>query len=623
MLKFAVLAGLMTLTLAFDCGNEISIQKVGCFKRSQSVFPDMIANNRDSSHASYIGQEIDWSNFGNSMKSLACQCSQAAKEGGYVAFALGFYGECFAGKDQKALDDLLIDPAQSSSACINKNYGKCQVGENCIGEANAEYIYTFASQAPPKVDGGLSKWSEFTECSASCGEGAKFRERSCTNPLPQNGGASCEALGELSESQACKIKECPVNGQYGAWSAYSQCSKSCGGGNQKKTRKCDSPAPAHGGAECEGPAEDQRPCNTQACPVNGQYGAWSAYSQCSKSCGGGKQKKTRKCDSPAPAHGGAECEGPAEDERACNTQACPVNGKYGAWSAYSQCSKSCGGGKQKKTRKCDSPAPAHGGAACEGPAEDERACNTNGCPVNGKWGSYGSYGSCSKTCGGGSKSRSRSCNNPAPKNGGSQCSGSATQSATCNTQACLKSNLCSWYYTPFNTEKKGRPVYLDRHSLHCPSGYVMNYIKLQRNSGHTQIRYKYKCCRSQLTCSDSRRTNGQSYNGGGEGNTVYLDRQTNNCYNKGFSYLKLDRSGTNWNYKYDCCSVPSGSVSCYDTNTGYNDDGDGKVVYLDRHTMSCNTNYYITYFKLVRNSSHNKYKYDYRCCKLNAPAVTN
>jgi len=509
MLKFAVLAGLMTLTLAFDCGNEISIQKVGCFKRSQSVFPEMIANNRDSSHASYIGQEIDWSNFGNSMKSLACQCSQAAKEGGYVAFALGFYGECFAGKDQKALDDLLIDPAQSSSACINKNYGKCQVGENCIGEANAEYIYTFASQAPPKVDGGLSKWSEFTECSASCGEGAKFRERSCTNPLPQNGGASCEALGELSESQTCKIKECPVNGKYGAWSAYSQCSKSCGGGNQKKTRKCDSPA------------------------------------------------------------------------------------------------------------------PAHGGAACEGPVEDERACNTNECPVNGKWGSYGSYGSCSKTCGGGSKSRSRSCNNPAPKNGGAQCSGSATQSATCNTQACLKSNLCSWYYTPFNTEKEGRPVYLDRHSLHCPSGYVMNYIKLQRNSGHTQIRYKYRCCRSQLTCSDSRRTNGQSYNGGGEGNTVYLDRQTNNCYNKGFSYLKLDRSGTNWNYKYDCCSVPSGSVSCYDTNTGYNDDGDGKVVYLDRHTMSCNTNYYITYFKLVRNSSHNQYKYDYRCCKLNAPAATN
>ena len=57
--------------------------------------------------------------------------------------------------------------------------------------------------------------------------------------------------------------------------------------------------------------------------VDGKYGAWTSYSSCSKTCGGGSQKRTRKCDSPAPAHGGKECVGIAEQSRACNTQNCP------------------------------------------------------------------------------------------------------------------------------------------------------------------------------------------------------------------------------------------------------------------------------------------------------------
>ena len=56
--------------------------------------------------------------------------------------------------------------------------------------------------------------------------------------------------------------------------------------------------------------------------------------------------------------------------------------------------------------------------------------------VNGNWGSWGSYDSCSVTCGDGTKSRTRSCNNPSPFGGGSDCSGSSTQSANCNNGAC-------------------------------------------------------------------------------------------------------------------------------------------------------------------------------------------
>merc|ERR1719402_228413 len=55
--------------------------------------------------------------------------------------------------------------------------------------------------------------------------------------------------------------------------------------------------------------------------------------------------------------------------------------------------------------------------------------------VNGGWSGW-NYGQCSKRCGGGTKTGSRSCTNPAPKNGGYYCSGSSTTSVSCNTQRC-------------------------------------------------------------------------------------------------------------------------------------------------------------------------------------------
>ncbi|MEI8344113.1 MAG: thrombospondin type-1 domain-containing protein [Candidatus Moraniibacteriota bacterium] len=50
-------------------------------------------------------------------------------------------------------------------------------------------------------------------------------------------------------------------------------------------------------------------------------------------------------------------------------------------------------------------------------------------PVNGGW---SDFGTCDKTCGGGTQTRT--CTNPAPDNGGVNCVGSATQA--CNTQSC-------------------------------------------------------------------------------------------------------------------------------------------------------------------------------------------
>ena len=60
--------------------------------------------------------------------------------------------------------------------------------------------------------------------------------------------------------------------------------------------------------------------------------------------------------------------------------------------------------------------------------------------ADGGWSSFGSYSSCSASCGGGIKTRARSCTNPKSFGGGSACRGSNTQTVACNT------NFCSGMY---------------------------------------------------------------------------------------------------------------------------------------------------------------------------------
>ena len=63
-----------------------------------------------------------------------------------------------------------------------------------------------------------------------------------------------------------------------------------------------------------------------------------------------------------------------------------------------------------------------------------RLCNFH--LENGGWTKWGAYTACTKTCGGGTKSRSRSCTNPRPFGGGRECSGTNKQTVSCNSYAC-------------------------------------------------------------------------------------------------------------------------------------------------------------------------------------------
>lgn len=62
--------------------------------------------------------------------------------------------------------------------------------------------------------------------------------------------------------------------------------------------------------------------------------------------------------------------------------------------------------------------------------------------VDGNWATWGSYGACTVTCGGGSQTRTRTCSDPAPQHGGTTCSGSSSSHQTCNTHNCPSKQKC-------------------------------------------------------------------------------------------------------------------------------------------------------------------------------------
>nr|XP_023690290.1 A disintegrin and metalloproteinase with thrombospondin motifs 2-like isoform X2 [Paramormyrops kingsleyae] len=58
-----------------------------------------------------------------------------------------------------------------------------------------------------KQDGNWGMWSKFGSCSRTCGGGVRFRTRECDNPIPANGGRTC--FGPNYEFQLCNTEECP------------------------------------------------------------------------------------------------------------------------------------------------------------------------------------------------------------------------------------------------------------------------------------------------------------------------------------------------------------------------------------------------------------------------------
>uniref|UniRef100_A0A672LZB5 Adhesion G protein-coupled receptor B1 n=1 Tax=Sinocyclocheilus grahami TaxID=75366 RepID=A0A672LZB5_SINGR len=296
---------------------------------------------------------------------------------------------------------------------------------------------------------GWNGWGRWSECSNECGGGVQVRSRACQ---PEDG--VCE--GVVEEGRACNPQPCigqvrqrsqglrsiigqrrdsdgtilanqaPHKGD--TWSSWSVCSVSCGEGLQSRSRSCMTSTYS---TQCTGPLRENRPCNnTVACPVNGAWDEWAPWSLCSSTCGRGYRDRVRTCKQPQ--HGGEPCRGPVKQTKFCNIAVCPVDGYWNDWSAWTPCSASCSNGTMQRTRECNG--PSYGGSECRGEWQETTNCFLRDCPVDGRWLLWSSWGSCSKSCGGGHQLRQRVCEGPFF--GGEPCNGDKSELRNCNEKRC-------------------------------------------------------------------------------------------------------------------------------------------------------------------------------------------
>ncbi|KAL7987599.1 hypothetical protein Chor_006518 [Crotalus horridus] len=170
---------------------------------------------------------------------------------------------------------------------------------------------------------GWSPWSEWTECSVTCGSGTQQRGRSCDV-------TSNTCRGSSIQTRTCSLGKCDnrirQDGGWSHWSPWSSCSVTCGVGNITRIRLCNSPIPQMGGKGCKGGGRETEECKRDPCPINGRWGPWSPWSGCTVSCGGGIRERSRLCNSPEPQYGGKACAGDVIQRDMCNKQDCPIDG---------------------------------------------------------------------------------------------------------------------------------------------------------------------------------------------------------------------------------------------------------------------------------------------------------
>jgi hypothetical protein len=151
--------------------------------------------------------------------------------------------------------------------------------------------------------------------------------------------------------------------------------------------------------------------------------------------------------------------------------------------------------------------------------------------------------------------------------------------------------------------------FLDQHTVKCDSGFGLNKVVLKRSTSTTSnIYYEYTCCTiPQDSCTDMETQNGDR----GDKSTYNLDQlDVDAGKNRILSGFKLNNIGDEqWNYSYQSCGVLDKVNTYFDS--GCDDDGDGSIFYLDRHTVDCGKGNLINQFQLRRESE--TIRYDYTC----------
>lgn len=305
----------------------------------------------------------------------------------------------------------------------------------------------------------IGDWADWGACSTQSGPGIKTRKRAVT--LPATGdGAPCEESG-LEEIMSCEVAAVSVvDCLWGEWNGWSDCSLSCGGGIKTRGRHIVT-APQNGGRACDAlDKAEVAPCNVQSCGSecrDGTWGDWMDWTTCSATCSSAYRSRRRIVES-LPDACGRMPDGIREEFQLCSgLPSCIPNRdcQLSAWEAWSSCSSSCFGVRERNRRisvyatgngtSCDAASlrtvePCNPGLAGTVPDACSQQPPTD-CVIE----DWQDWTVCSASCGGGQRSRIRGVIQPSA-NGGEPCSGDLESTQGCSSIACSTAAVkdCVW-----------------------------------------------------------------------------------------------------------------------------------------------------------------------------------
>ncbi|XP_022109098.1 A disintegrin and metalloproteinase with thrombospondin motifs 9-like isoform X2 [Acanthaster planci] len=274
-----------------------------------------------------------------------------------------------------------------------------------------------------------SQWRTgmWTECSTTCGYGTRERYVSCRDRYGYiSEERNCNTANRPAAIEQCQIRPCP-NWRTGQWN---RCSVTCGQGMTSRYVACVNSDNSIASDDDCNPLEkpsDLDICSSHDCPVDQPVasgmageraealtrGGWRTglWSKCSSTCGSGLRHRVVICQD---EFGGVETcteESRPRNIEVCNTRVpCPL-WSFGEWG---QCSATCGGGIQSRLVRCRLRSGRTLPNSCNilTKPEDTRICRSNPCPTHHSWRPR-PWSLCSVTCGTGIQQRTVTCQDEA------------------------------------------------------------------------------------------------------------------------------------------------------------------------------------------------------------------
>lgn len=191
-------------------------------------------------------------------------------------------------------------PFYDPSGTPMKPVARLTVTRQRVYEKSCEDSATLGPEEPPfdpeKPECAVTEWTAYSPCSVTCGKGTRMRSRAYLNEYKAH---QTGCLTQMVQKDMC---EANCNGDVSCethpWSEWSDCSTTCGKGFRSRQRKYKHPKARK---LCAHSLEDKEPCTgvvteckdieliDPRCAVT----QWSEWSPCTATCGKGMKMRTR------------------------------------------------------------------------------------------------------------------------------------------------------------------------------------------------------------------------------------------------------------------------------------------------------------------------------------------